>query len=96
MAAALLVLLAANILAFIVYGFDKRQAQHGRQRVSEGALILLAILGGIGAWIGCEVHRHKTRKQPFRAYLLLAIGLHLLLIFGVIALLPASNASIAA
>ena len=60
MAAALLVLLAANILAFIVYGFDKRQAQHGRQRVSEGALILLAILGGIGAWIGCEVHRVES------------------------------------
>lgn len=24
--------LAANILAFLVYGFDKRQAQHGGKR----------------------------------------------------------------
>ena len=89
MAAALLVLLAANLLAFVVYGFDKRQAVQGAWRISEGALILLAILGGIGAWVGCEHHRHKTRKQPFRAYLLIAVALHLLLIFGVIALLPA-------
>lgn len=85
----LALLTAFNLLAFIVYGFDKRRAVNGGQRVSEGALILLAILGGIGAWMGCEVHRHKTRKQPFRAYLLIAVGLHLLLILGVIALLPA-------
>lgn len=89
MAAALLVLLAANLLAFVIYAFDKRQAVRGAWRISEGALILLAILGGIGARVGCELHRHKTRKQPFRAYLLIAVGLHLLLIFGVIALLPA-------
>lgn len=85
----LALLAAANFLAFIVYGFDKRQAVQGGRRMSEGALILLAILGGIGAWVGCELHRHKTRKQPFRAYLLIAVGLHLLLIFGVVALLPA-------
>jgi uncharacterized membrane protein YsdA (DUF1294 family) len=89
MIAAGAILLTANLLAFLVYGFDKRQAQHGSQRVSEGTLILLAILGGIGAWVGCELHRHKTRKQPFRAYLLIAVGLHLLLIVGAIALLPA-------
>ena len=86
---ALALLAAANLLAFLVYGFDKRQAVNGGWRVSEGSLILLAILGGVGAWVGCEVHRHKTRKPSFRAYLLIAVGLHLLLVFGVIALLPA-------
>ena len=82
-------LLAANILALLVYGFDKRQAMRGASRISEGALILLAILGGVGAWIGCEVYRHKTRKQPFRSYLFIAVALHLLLVFGVIVLFPA-------
>lgn len=82
-------LLAANLLAFVVYGFDKRQAQGGGWRVSEGALIMLAILGGVGAWIGCEIHRHKTRKQPFRSYLFTAVALHLFLVFGVIVLFPA-------
>ena len=82
-------LLAANILAFLVYGFDKRQAVHGGWRISESALILLAILGGFGAWIGCKGHRHKTRKQPFRTYLFIAAALHLLLVFGVIVLIPA-------
>lgn len=89
MLAAGALLLAANILAFLVYSFDKRQAVRGASRISEGALILLAILGGVGAWIGCEVHRHKTRKQPFRSYLFIAVALHLLLVFGVIALFPA-------
>lgn len=86
---ALSFLLAANLLAFLVYGFDKRQAVNGGGRISEGSLILLAILGGVGAWIGCEVHRHKTRKPSFRANLMIAVGLHLLLVFGAIALLPA-------
>ena len=81
-------LLAANILALLVYGFDKRQAVRGASRISEGALILLAILGGVGAWIGCEVYRHKTRKQPFRNYLFIAVALHLLLVFGLIVLFP--------
>lgn len=85
----LALLLAANLLAFIVYGFDKNQARIGGQRISEGSLILLAILGGVGAWIGCEIFRHKTRKQPFRTYLIIAVGLHLLLVFGVITLMPA-------
>lgn len=88
MLAAGALLLAANILAFVVYGFDKRQAVNGGWRVSEGSLILLAILGGVGAWIGCEVHRHKTRKPTFRRWLVIAVGLHLLLVVGVIALLP--------
>lgn len=86
--AALSLLLAANLLAFLVHGFDKRQAMHGGSRISEGTLILLAIMGGVGAWIGCEVHRHKTRKQPFRSYLFIAVALHLLLVFGVIVLFP--------
>jgi uncharacterized membrane protein YsdA (DUF1294 family) len=86
---ALSFLLAANLLAFLVYGFDKRQAVNGGWRVSEASLILLAILGGVGAWIGCEVHRHKTRKPAFRRWLVIAVALHLLLVFGVIALLPA-------
>ena len=50
---------------------------------------MLAILGGVGAWIGCEIHRHKTRKQPFRSYLFTAVALHLFLVFGVIVLFPA-------
>lgn len=88
MIASLGFLLAANILAFLIYGFDKRQAVRGGQRVSEGSLILLAIIGGVGAWIGCEVYRHKTRKQPFRTWLFLAVGIHLLLIFAAVSLMP--------
>lgn len=86
--AASVAVVLANLLAFVVYGFDKRQAVNDAWRVSEGTLILLAILGGIGAWMGCEVFRHKTRKQPFRTYLTIAVILHAVILFSVFAFSP--------
>lgn len=78
----------ANLVAFAVYGFDKAQARANGPRVSEGALILLAMAGGIGAWLGCELFRHKTRKQPFRGYLIAAICVHIAIIFVLLAFTP--------
>jgi len=86
--AAAVAVLLANLAAFLVYGFDKRQAQGHGWRVAEGTLIFWAIAGGIGAWLGCETFRHKTRKQPFRGYLIAAICLHMIVLFGMLAFLP--------
>lgn len=78
----------ANLLAFAVYGFDKAQAKADGRRVSEATLLLLAVIGGIGAWIACEFFRHKTRKQPFRSWLIAAIVLHIGLLFGLTLVVP--------
>ncbi len=83
--AASVIILAANAFAFIVYGFDKHQARVDGGRIPERTLLLLAVLGGVGAWIGCEVFRHKTRKQPFRSWLVAALVVHLVLVFAVLA-----------
>ena len=64
----------ANLLAFAVYGFDKAKAKADERRVSEATLLLLAVLGGVGAWTACEVFRHKTRKQPFSTWLFLIVA----------------------
>ncbi len=56
-----------NVLTFFVYGIDKWKATHGKWRISEATLLLLAIIGGsIGAWLGMKVWRHKTLHKKFK------------------------------
>ena len=63
-------LIAVNILAFLAFRIDKRRAQQGQWRFSEGYLLCLALFGGwIGAKIAQRRFRHKTRKEPFRSLL---------------------------
>ena len=59
-------LAAVNLLAFTVYGADKRRARKDKRRVPEKTLFLLAIIGGsVGAWAGMYTFRHKTRHWYF-------------------------------
>ena len=62
----LIYLLAANAVAFLVFGIDKWKAVKGRWRIPEKTLILLAAAGGsVGAWLAMRMFRHKTRKPVF-------------------------------
>ena len=62
----LIYLLAINIVTFLVYGIDKLKAKRGAWRIPESTLLLLAAIGGsIGAWLGMEVWRHKTMHRKF-------------------------------
>ena len=63
-------LIAVNFAAFAAFGIDKAKAEAGAWRVSEEALLWLALLGGTpGAYARRSAFRHKTRKQPFNAQL---------------------------
>ena len=58
---------AINAVSFVVYGLDKQRARRSRWRISESALLALALAGGsIGAWMGMLVWRHKTKHKKFR------------------------------
>lgn len=60
-------LLAINVLALLVYGFDKLCAKRGRWRVPEKTLLWFAAIGGsVGAWLGMQLFRHKTQHAKFR------------------------------
>jgi len=63
-------LLLANLMAFMLFGFDKRRAVRGMARIRERTLLLWALGGGTpGAFAARHFFRHKTRKQPFTRWL---------------------------
>ncbi len=77
-------LILMNLIAFALYGIDKRRAKQGAWRISEYTLLLVALLGGsLGALLGMRYFRHKTRHRKFRygvpLILLLQLGLGLYL-----------------
>ena len=60
-------LFAVDLVAFIMYGADKQKAEQGKWRISEKALIIVAVIGGsIGALVGMYAFHHKTRHGAFR------------------------------
>lgn len=71
-------ILAINVVTFIVYGIDKYKAKKNLWRIPEATLLLLAALGGsVGAWLGMGIWRHKTKHLKF----IIGIPLILLLQF---------------
>lgn len=60
-------LVTINVATFFVYGIDKWKAKHTKWRITEAALLLLAVFGGsIGAWLGMKVWHHKTLHKKFK------------------------------
>jgi uncharacterized membrane protein YsdA (DUF1294 family) len=73
---ALLILLAGNLIAFSLFWLDKKAAENGDWRISENTLLWAVLFGGLGAWMGQHILRHKTRKEPFRSRLGSRLGLY--------------------
>ena len=60
-------LLVINLMAFVLYGIDKKRAMRNEHRIRESVLLWIARLGGaIGSWLGIKIFRHKTKKTKFR------------------------------
>ena len=56
-------LVLANLVAFAMYGIDKRRAIKNKWRIPEKRLLLAALLGGaFGALWGMILIHHKTKK----------------------------------
>lgn len=74
-------LLAINIIAFIIYGFDKYKAKKHKWRIPETSLLLTAVIGGsIGAWIGMRLWHHKTIHKKFKYGIPFILTLQLILL----------------
>ena len=68
------ILAAASVIAFILYGADKRRAKTRGMRIKEKHLLALAAFGGaVGAFAGRLVFRHKTDKAYFSAVIYVSL-----------------------
>lgn len=81
-------LMLVNLGGFILMGWDKFMAEMGKTRIPEKALFLTALVGGsIGAWLGMQTFRHKTRHAQFvfgiPLIFMLQIGALLFIFYGI-------------
>ena len=59
-------ILTVSLLAFVLFGMDKRFAKEKKQRIPEKILFLVSLLGGsMGSLLGMQVFRHKTKHLSF-------------------------------
>lgn len=83
--------IAASVVTFLVYAWDKSAARQGQWRIREHTLHLLALAGGWpGALIAQTVLRHKSRKQAFRAISWATALMHCAALAGLLILLPSA------
>ena len=75
-----IVLAAVSLVAFILYGADKYKAKKGSWRIKESVLFLFGFLGGaVGALVGMNLFRHKTKHWYFWAVNILGLAWQLAL-----------------
>ena len=61
-----IVIAVMSVLAFILYGVDKRRAIKHQWRIKEATLLLVGFFGGsVGALLAMLLFRHKTRHAIF-------------------------------
>ena len=73
----LVVYAIVSIVTFLAYGLDKRKAKKKRWRTPESVLLGLGFFGGsVGALIGMNLFRHKTRHWYFWAVNVAGLVLH--------------------
>lgn len=71
-------LAAVNIVAFIMFGIDKKRAIKDQWRIPEATLLGVAFIGGsVGAFAGMQVFRHKTKHMKFKTLIPVFIVMHI-------------------
>lgn len=69
-----------NLIAFFIWGVDKRRAIQQQWRIPEKWLFFFAFIGGaLGSLTGLVLFRHKIRKPAFWLFCTLFAGLHIML-----------------
>ena len=78
---ALIALGIISTITFFLYGIDKLKAKLGAWRIPERVLLGFAFFGGgIGALLGINLFRHKTRHWYFWAVNILGLLWQLILL----------------
>lgn len=61
----LIIYIILNIISFAMFAIDKRKAIKNQWRISESALLISAVFGIFGAFLGMHLMHHKTKKPKF-------------------------------
>jgi uncharacterized membrane protein YsdA (DUF1294 family) len=73
--------LVMSAICFCAYGFDKRAAIAGKQRISERTLWLLGLFcGWPGALLAQQFLRHKSSKASFRLVFFITVICNLVVV----------------
>ena len=65
-----------SLVAFFLYGEDKRRAKKKKWRIRESVLLGVSLLGGaVGALIAMNFFRHKTKHWYFWAVGIVGLAL---------------------
>ena len=63
------IVVAMNVLSFVLMAMDKEAAKKGKWRVPEKTLFLVtACFGGLGGVLGMQLLRHKTKHWYFKLF----------------------------
>ena len=55
-----------NIVAYVMYGMDKKKAINKQWRIPEKTLLGIALIGGsVGSLLGMKQFHHKTKHPKF-------------------------------
>ena len=81
-----------TVVTLVLYGADKAKAKRGSWRIPEKTLLLFAMcFGGLGAFLGMKLFRHKTKHTSFRIlvpvfmiiqFIIIAVGAYFFLFPG--------------
>ncbi|HCO62134.1 MAG TPA: DUF1294 domain-containing protein [Clostridiales bacterium] len=73
-----------SLVSLCLFGWDKSMAKAGRRRIPEATLWTVTICGGgIGAYLGMRLFRHKTQKGFFPIGIPLCAVLQIVLLAAV-------------
>lgn len=61
----LICIVVLNVISFALFGVDKQKAIKNKWRIPEKTLHLSGMLGGLGAFFGMQLFRHKTKHTGF-------------------------------
>lgn len=80
----LIFLAVMSVIAFALYGIDKRKAIKHKWRVKEAVLLGFGFFGGaVGALFGMKLFHHKTKHWYFWAVNILGLVLQVIVLFSV-------------
>ncbi|MFD2972963.1 DUF1294 domain-containing protein [Peribacillus deserti] len=77
--------LIINVVSLITMKVDKERAKRHQYRIAESTLWLMAAAGGsLGATLGMNVYRHKTKHLSFKFGFPMLAVIHLFLLFSLV------------